>query len=210
MPTSVLIADDHKIVRQGIRALLEREGLAILGEASNGQEAVTQAAGLQPDVIVMDIGMPLLNGVDAARELARASPKSRIVLLTRHDDDQYVIAALKAGVRGYVLKSQAAGDLIAAIREVTRGGTYLGPGISKTVVDAFLTKTPLSEERLTARERQVLQMIGEGNTSKEIAALLGISVKTAESHRTRLMHKLDIHATAGLVRYAIRHGLIEP
>ena len=210
MSTSVLVADDHNIVRQGIRGLLEREGFQVVAEASNGQEAVKQGASLQPDIIVMDIGMPILNGVDAAQELARESPKSRIILLTRHDDDQFVIGALRSGVRGYVLKSQAGIDLVAAIREVSQGGTYLSPGVSKAVVDAFLMKTPFSEERLTARERQVLQLIGEGSTSREIAALLGISLKTAESHRTRLMHKLDIHGTAGLVRYAIRHGLVEP
>jgi DNA-binding NarL/FixJ family response regulator len=198
------------MVRQGLRALLDREGFDVVGEASDGQEAVRLATSTQPDVAVMDVGMPVMNGLEAAQELSRSSPRTRAILLTRHDDDHYVIAALRAGVRGYVLKSQAAFDLTQAIREVSRGGMYLSPGVSRAVVDAFLSKADLSEERLTARERQVLQMIGEGKTTKEIAVVLGISVKTAESHRTRLMHKLDIHATAGLVRYAIRHGLIEP
>jgi DNA-binding NarL/FixJ family response regulator len=158
----------------------------------------------------MDVSMPLMNGVDAALELGRRSVKSKAVLLTRHDDDQYVLAALRAGVRGYVLKSQAAADLAHAIRQVVRGDLYLSPGISKVVVEAFLSKRDVPSDRLTVREREVLKHIGEEKTTRELAALMSISIKTAEAHRTRLMQKLDIHTTAGLVRCAIRLGLVQP
>ena len=210
MPVTIILAEDHLIVRQGIRALLDREGFDVRGEASNGQEAVQIASSHKPEVAVLDVGMPIMNGLEAGQEIQRACPATKTILLTRHDDDQYVLAALRAGIRGYVLKSQATFDLVQAIREVCRGGYYLSPGVSRTVVHAFLTKSNLTESPLTSRERQVLQLIGEGQTTKEIAVQLGVSVKTAESHRTRLMQKLDIHATAGLVRYAIRHGFIEP
>jgi two-component system response regulator NreC len=154
--------------------------------------------------------MPVLNGIDTARELKKSSPGTMVILLTQHDEDQYVTEALRAGVRGYVLKSQAGEDLVHAIREVSRGSVYLSPSISRTVVDAYLSKTYLSNDPLSGRERQVLQLVGEGKSTKEIAVYLGISVKTAESHRARLMKKLDIHETASLVRYAIRRGLIQP
>lgn len=210
MGIRVLIAEDHTMVRQGLRALLDREGFEVVAEASNGFEAVESSAASEPDVVVMDISMPVMNGVDAAQELSQRSPKAKAVLLTRHDDDQYVLAALRAGARGYVLKSQAATDLAHAIRQVFRGDLYLSPGVSKVVVEAFLSKADLPGDRLTMREREVLKLIGEEKTTKELAGMLNISVKTAESHRTRLMQKLDIHTTAGLVRYAIRLGLVEP
>jgi two-component system response regulator NreC len=197
------------LVRQGLRSLLDREDFAVIGEGSNGQEAVRLATEKQPDIAVMDIGMPLMNGLEAAQEIARSSPRTKVVLLTRHDDDQHVLAALRYGVRGYVLKSQAAYDLIQAIKQVFRGEFYLSAGVSKAVVHAFLSKSNVPEERLTVRERQVVKLIGEGKTTKEVATFLGISTKTAESHRTRLMQKLDVHSTAELVRYAVRHGLIE-
>ena len=197
------------LVRQGLRSLLDREDFTVLGEASNGQEAVRLATEKQPDIAVLDLGMPLMNGLEAAQEIARGSGRTKVVLLTRHDDDQYVLAALRFGVRGYVLKSQAVYDLIQAIKQVFRGEFYLSPGVSRVVVDAFLSKTDVPEERLTVRERQVVKLVGEGKTTKEAAAFLGISVKTAESHRTRLMQKLGIHSTAELVRYAVKHGLIE-
>lgn len=210
MPIRIALADDHALVRQGLKALLEREGFEVVAEASDGQEAVRLVEKAHPEVAVLDISMPLLNGLEAAREIRKASERTRTILLTRHDEDQYVTEALRAGVRGYVLKSQAATDLVAAIQQVSRGGTYLSPGISRAVVDAYLSKSELPADPLTARERQVLQLVGEGKSSKEIAALLGISPKTAESHRTRLMQKLDIHETASLVRYAIRRGLVQP
>jgi len=209
MPIRVVLADNHALVRQGLKALLEREGFQVAGEASDGQELLRLVANISPEIAILDISMPILNGIDAARELQKSSP-TKTILLTRHDEDQYVTEALRAGVKGYVLKNQAATDLVHAIREVCRGGIYLSPSISGAIVGAFLSKTDLPADPLTSRERQVLQLVGEGKSTKEVAALLGISMKTAESHRTRLMQKLDIHETASLVRYAIRRGLVQP
>ncbi|HSY99339.1 MAG TPA: response regulator transcription factor [Terriglobales bacterium] len=209
MPTRVLLADDHSLVRQGLRVLLEKNGFQVVSEAADGQETVRSVEKLQPDVAILDISMPILNGVDAARELKKSSPKTKVILLTQHDEDQYVTEALRAGVKGYVLKSQAAEALVHAIQEVSRGSVYLSPNVSRAVVDAYVSKTPLAADPLSGRERQVLQLVGEGKSTKDIAVHLGISVKTAESHRARLMKKLDIHETASLVRYAIRRGLIQ-
>lgn len=210
MPIRVLLADDHLIVRQGLRMLLEKERYEVIAEASDGHEAIQLARDLQPDVAVLDVEMPRLNGLDVLRELIRISPKTRSIILTRHVEEPYAIEALRAGARGYVLKTQAAFDLVAAVGHVHRGEVYLSPKVSKTVVEAYLAKTDLPDELLTARERQVIQLIGEGHSTKQIATLLGISVKTVDTHRTKLMSKLDIHQTAGLVRYAIRRGMIEP
>jgi len=193
-----------------LKSLLEREGLQIIGEAADGQEAIRRARDLSPDVAVLDLAMPLLNGLDAAREIVRASPRTRTILLTMHTEDPYVMEALRAGIKGYVLKTQPSTDVVQAIQEVARGRIYLSPGISRTVVDAYLAKTELPPDPLSPREREVLQLVAEGKTTKEIARLLGVSVKTAENHRTRILAKLDIHETAGLVRYAIRRGLIQP
>jgi DNA-binding NarL/FixJ family response regulator len=209
MKTQIVLADNHILVRQGIKSLLEREGLQVVGEAGDGQELVRIATELQPDVAVLDIGMPLMNGLVAAREMKRACPKTKTILLTRHDEDQYVIEALRAGIRGYVLKNQAATDLVLAIQQVSRGQVYLSPRISSVVVDAYLSKSSLPDDPLSAREHEVLQLIAEGKSTKDIAVILGISVKTAESHRSRLMQKLDIHETASLVRYAVRRGLVQ-
>src|SRR5467141_4661875 len=210
MPTRILLADDHALIRQGLRVLLERQGFQIVGEASDGQETVRSVEKMQPDVAILDISMPLLNGVDAARQLKKSAPKTKVIVLTQHDEDQYVTESLRAGVKGYVLKSQAGADLVHAIQEVCRGSVYLSPNISRAVVEAYLSKTELPADPLTSRERQVLQLVGEGKSTKDVASLLGISVKTAESHRSHLMQKLDIHETASLVRYAIRHGLVQP
>jgi DNA-binding NarL/FixJ family response regulator len=210
MTIRVVLADDHQLVRQGLKALLEREGFQVAAEASDGRELIRLVAASRPEIAIVDISMPILNGIDAARELQKSSQRTKTILLTRHDEDQYVTAALRAGVKGYVLKHQAATDLVHAIQQVCRGGIYLSPSISRTVVEAFLSKTDLPADPLTTRERQVLQLVGEGKSSKEVAAFLGISLKTAESHRTRIMQKLDIHETASLVRYAIRRGLIQP
>ena len=210
MPIQVLLADDHLIVRQGLRALLEREGFRVVGEAADGREAVHLAGGSHPDVAILDLAMPNLNGLDAARELLRGDPRMKAILLTMHTEDPYVLEALRAGISGYVLKTQAGDDLIQAIREVLRGSIYLSPGVSRAVVDAYRAKSDLPPDPLSPREREVLQLVAEGKTTKEVASLLGVSVKTAESHRTRIMAKLDIHETAGLVRYAIRRGLVQP
>lgn len=210
MSYRILIADDHALVREGFRVLLERHGFTVVGEAEDGREATRLAQELQPDVAILDLTMPLLNGLDATREIAKISRRTKTILLTVHTADQYVLQGLHAGVRGYVLKSQATADLIQAIHEVMRGARYLSPGISEAVVQAYMGKTEVSSDPLTTREREVLQLIAEGKTTKEIAALLGVSVKTIESHRARLMEKLDIRQTAGLVRYAIRRGLVQP
>ncbi|MGZ7064371.1 MAG: response regulator [Candidatus Angelobacter sp.] len=209
MPVRILLADDHAVLRQGLRALLEREGFEVVGEASDGREAVKLCAKFRPDVALLDVTMPLLNGIDAAREIGKTSPATRLVLLTMHTEDHLVLESLRAGVRGYVLKTRAAAELIQAIRAVCKGEMYLTQSISRTIVQAFLAKDTLPDSPLTDRERQVLQLVAEGKTTKEIASLLGISVKTAESHRSNIMEKLNIHETAGLVRYAIRSGLIE-
>ena len=210
MRIRVLLVDDHLMMRQGLRSLLERHGFDIVGEASDGREAVRLARQLQPDIAVVDLVMPLLNGIDAAREIAKASRKTKTILLTMHIEDRYVIEALKAGVKGYILKTQAAPDLVVAISEVFKGSTYLSPAASGAVVDAYLENRHSPEPTLTSRQRQVLQLVAEGKTTKEVASLLGVSVKTAESHRASLMDRLSIHETAGLVRYAIRIGLIQP
>jgi len=210
MPTRVLLADDHALIRQGLKTLLETRGFQVVGEASDGQETLRAIEKTRPDVAIVDISMPVLNGIDAARELKKSSPRTKIIVLTQHDEDQYVTEALRAGVKGYVLKSQAAQDLVHAIEEVCRGSVYLSPNISRVVVDAYLSRTYVSTDPLSGRERQVLQLVGEGKSTKDISLHLGISVKTAESHRARLMKKLDIHETASLVRYAIRRGLIQP
>ena len=210
MPIRIVLADDHVLVRQGLKSLLEREGFQVVAEASDGQEALGHVESLKPDIAVMDISMPTLNGLNAAREISRASPKTKTILLTQHDESQYIREALEAGVKGYVLKSQVASDLLLAIRQVSRGQVYLSPGVSSAVMEAYNSKSETSKNPLTARERQVLQLIAEGKSTKDVASLLGISVKTAESHRTRLMQKLDIHETASLVLYAVRHGIVQP
>ena len=210
VPIRVLLADDHVIVRQALKTLLEQNGMNVVAEASQGQEAVSLASKLNPDIAVLDISMPLMNGLEAARELHHASPKTGMIVLSRHDADQYVIAALNSGARGYVLKTQATTDLIQAIRQVQNGEFYLSPGVSRALVEAFLSKSNTPAESLSPRERQVLQLVAEGKSTKEIATLLFVSVKTVESHRTRLMQKLNIHDVASLVRYAIRVGLVEP
>jgi len=210
VPTRILLADDHLIVRQGLKALLEREGFSVVAEVADGQEAIRSARERCPDVAVLDFGMPLLNGLGAAREILQACPRAKAIRLTMHTEDHYVLEALQAGVKGYVVKTQAAADLIRAIHEVLRGMMYLSPGVSQAVVEAYLAKSELPVDPLTPREREVLQLVAEGKSTKEIAQLLGISFKTAESHRTRIMKKTSIHETAGLVRYAVRRGLIQP
>jgi DNA-binding NarL/FixJ family response regulator len=208
MAVRVLLADDHEIVRQGLRILLEREGFQVVGEAPDGHEAVKLCEASHPEVAILDVSMPLLNGVDAAREIMKSNPHTKVVLLTMHTEDHLILESLRAGVTGYVLKTKAASELVQALRAVCRGEMFLTQSISRTIVQAFLQNTPVPGNPISDRERQVLQLVAEGKTTKEIASLLGISVKTAESHRSNLMEKLNIHDTAGLVRYAIRIGLI--
>jgi DNA-binding NarL/FixJ family response regulator len=210
MPVRILLAEDHVMVRQGLRTFLEQAGMAVIGEAGDGQEALRIAHEQHPDVAVLDIGMPYLNGLETARRLREALPQTKIVLLTMHTEDPYVLEAIQAGAVGYVLKTQAMLDLVQAIQNVLQGQIYLSPRISRALVTAYLTRSDLPPDPLTSREREVLQLIAEGETTKEIAWRLKLSAKTVESHRIRLMRKLDIHETATLVRYAIRRGLTSP
>jgi DNA-binding NarL/FixJ family response regulator len=203
----LVLADDHVLVRQGLRKLLEGAGFVVAGEAADGREAVRLVRSENPDVAVMDIGMPLFNGLNAALELTHSCPQVRLIVLTQHDNAQYVAEALRCGVKGYVLKNQAARDLVRAIEGVCRGEVYLSPGVASAVAEACAA--PGRADGLSVRERQVLQLIAEGSSTRDIAAQLGISAKTVESHRSKLMHKLDIHDTAGLVRYAIRRGVTQ-
>lgn len=205
----IVVVDDHVILLDGVKKLLEAEGrYDVVGTATDGREGVALVKKLKPDIAVLDITMPGLNGLDATRAIAKASPETRIILLTMHRESPYVIEALDAGVHGYVIKSQTADDLLRAVKEVVADRVYLSPGISRIVIDAYRRKGSLDADPLTLREREVLQLIAEGQKTKQVAAKLGISIKTAESHRTRIMSKLDIHDTASLVRYAIRRGLI--
>jgi two-component system response regulator NreC len=181
----------------------------VVGEASDGQEAIRLARKLSPEVAVLDLSLPLLNGLDAAREIHQTCARTRALILTMHAEDHYLLEALRAGVRGYLVKTHAAADLIRAIQEVQRGQIYLHPSLSRAVVEAYLGKIELPSDPLTSRERQVLQLVAEGKTRKESARLMSVSVKTVESYRTRVMQKLNIHDVAGLVRYALRRGLTQ-
>jgi DNA-binding NarL/FixJ family response regulator len=210
MSVRILLADDHVMVRQGLRALLEREKLQVVGEASDGLEAVRLAATLRPDLVLVDLAMPRLNGMDATREILKTVPAARVILLTMHAEDRYVLEAFRSGAAGFLVKTRASEELVQAINEVRRGNVYLSPGVSRALVSAYLGKHDSQPDRLTSRERQLLQLIAEGMSTKQAADILRISVKTAGSHRMRLMQKLDIHEIAGLVRHAIRLGLTQP
>jgi DNA-binding NarL/FixJ family response regulator len=192
-----------------LRVLLEREGFLFSGEASDGREAIVLCERNKPDIAVLDLAMPLLNGIDAAREIIKTNSKIKVILLTMHTEDHLVLESLRAGVTGYVLKTRASNELVQAIRAVSKGEMFLTQSISRTIVQAFLNKNEAQDRFLSDRERQVLQLVAEGKTTKELASILGISAKTAESHRSNIMDKLDIHDVAGLVRYAIRTGIIQ-
>jgi len=210
MNTRVLVADDHPVVRQGLKSLLTREGFSVVGEAADGREALRQVEALHPEVALLDLGMPGLNGLDAAREIMQSGTGTKVVILTQHTEEPYILEALRAGVHGYVLKSQSVSDVVQAIRDVTRGKLYVSPTISEVVVSAYRGERRLPADLLTTREREVLQLVAEGKSTKMIAEILGIAQKTAESHRSHLMVKLGIHQVAGLVRYAVRRGLVQP
>ena len=212
---TVLLADDHTVVRQGLRALLEAENdMTVVGEAENGRQAVQMAKRLQPEVVVMDIAMPSLNGLEATRQISRESPKSKVLILSSYSDDEYVQQPTDAGASGYLVKQTAAQDLVGAIREAKKGNAFFSPAISKRLLEHFRATIgrPPGEKKapkLTPRELEVLQLIAEGYANKQIAGELFISIKTVEKHRQQLMHKLDIHDVAGLTRYAIAKGIIE-
>ncbi|HVH66886.1 MAG TPA: response regulator transcription factor [Gemmatimonadales bacterium] len=208
----VLLADDHALFRSGLRALINGfSGITVVAEASNGREARQLASQQRPDVVLMDITMPDLNGLDATAQILRDVPGVKVLVLSMHPDEAYVNRALKAGATGYLLKTASGPELELAIRAVARGDLYLGPRVAKRVIPEYLTRDaerPGDVERLTPRQREILQLIAEGCTSKQIAQRLGLSVKTVERHRADLMNRLEIHDIAGLVRWAIGHGLV--
>jgi DNA-binding NarL/FixJ family response regulator len=205
----LVIADDHGIVRQSLRLLLEKQGFAVLGEAADGAQAVELVREHQPDVAVLDISMPGTNGLEAVRQIRRIAPLTRTILLSMHTDERYVREAMNSGAQGYVLKSQAASDLILAIRAACRGEVYFGATIRAVTLAGRAGPEADAADRLSHRQRQVLQMVAEGKSTKGIAEALGISPKTAEAHRSALMRKLGAHRAAELVRSAVRLGLIE-
>src|SRR5712691_6687089 len=207
LPVRLVLADDHVLVRQGLSLLLTGAGFQVVGEASNGREAVVLVRERAPDVAVLDVVMPLMNGLEAARQIRHASPRTSVLLLTSRHDEQLTLEAMQAGIRGCVQKTHEAKDLIRAVRDVAAGGVYLSAALSRCVVEAYRTRTAQPPDPLSPREHQVLQLIAEGRPTRDIARVLGVSVKTAESHRTSIMRKLSIGQTAGLVRYALQHGL---
>lgn len=210
----ILIADDHEIVRHGIRALIgDHPGWEICGEAVNGREAVAKARELHPDVAVLDVGMPSLNGLDAARQILTFAPRTRVLILTMHESEQIVREVLEVGARGFLLKSDAARDLVAAIEALQRRTTFFTSSVAEMVLNGYLKRGidegKPAKGRLTSREREVVQLLAEGKSSKEVAVALHLSVKTAETHRTNLMRKLDLHSVADVVRYAVRNNIVQ-
>lgn len=206
----ILLADDHAVVRQGFKMILGAQSdMEIVGEAGNGREAVELAEQLKPDVVVMDVAMPELNGIEATRRLAESVPHARVVALSMHKDSVYVREILRAGARGYLLKDSVAADLVSAVRAVARGEGYLSPSVSNAVLDDYRRHVTNPIDLLTSREREVLQMLAEGKTNKEIATVLNLSVYTVDAHRGRIMEKLNFHSINELVRFALRNGLID-
>ena len=215
-PITVLIADDHMVVREGLRKLLEaEEGIEVVGEAATGRKAVELTQKLRPDVVVMDIAMPQMNGLEATRQIRKADPNAKVLILSAHSDDAYVTSVAALGAAGYLIKQTSAHFLSEAIREVQKGKTFFSPTVAKRIQkrqqDSLSRKgvSKAGASDLSSRELEVLQLIAEGEANKQIAEGLGISIKTVEKHRDHLMHKLDIHDTAGLTRYAISAGVIE-
>lgn len=216
----ILIADDHEVARRGIRSVLESHpGWEVCAEAKDGRDAVELATRTKPDLILLDIGMPNLNGLEAARQILATNPNVAILILTMHDSDQVIREVLRAGARGFLLKSDAGRDLVAAVDALQRQRTFFTTRVSQMVLEGFLNRDGKQsdveaeidhfEEILTSREREVIQLLAEGRTSKEVAATLNLSVKTAETHRTNLMRKLGLHSVADLTRYAVRNGIVQ-
>jgi two-component system, NarL family, response regulator NreC len=212
----VLLAEDHTIVRKGLRSLLDGAmDIRVVGEADNGREAVKKTGQLRPDVVVMDIAMPILNGLEATRQITRQFPDVKVVILTMHRDEEYLSQVLRAGAAGYVVKEAAPEELVSAIRAICQGESFLSPSIPQETVEECMRQAEATDrsdryDRLTTREREVLQMVAEGRSNREMAVLLDISVKTIETHRANLMDKLGIHNTAELTQYAIRKKVISP
>jgi DNA-binding NarL/FixJ family response regulator len=210
----ILIADDHEIVRHGIRALIESHpGWEVCAEAVDGREAVEKTVELRPDLALIDVSMPNLNGLDAARQILQTLPHTCVLILTMHESEQIVREVLEVGARGFLLKSDAARDLVSAIQALQRRTTFFTSSVAEMVLNGFLDRngdTPKPfKDRLTPREREVVQLLAEGKTSKEVAVVLNLSVKTAETHRTNVMRKLDLHSVADLVRYAVRNNIVQ-
>jgi two-component system response regulator NreC len=212
--TRVLLADDHQLMRSGVRLMLEREpDITVVGEAGDGREAVALAKTLKPEVVVMDIGMPNLNGIEAALQMTQHNPELAVVMLSMHSDESYVLRALKAGARGYLLKDSAEADLIKAVHVVAGGKSFFSPAVSKVLLDDYVRKLKRSGaedayDLLTPREREILQLIAEGKSNKDVANLLNLSVYTVESHRSNLMEKLNLKGVTELILYAVRKGII--
>jgi DNA-binding NarL/FixJ family response regulator len=216
-PFRILLADDHEVVRAGLRALLEEQnGWEVVAEAVDGRDAVDKASRLKPDAVVIDIAMPSLNGLEAVRQIVKAVPQAKVLVLTMYDSDPLIQQVLQAGARGYLLKSDAGRDLVSAMDAFSRNKTFFTPKVSQMVLNGYLDKS-LKErgaqgeperQRLTSRQREIVQLLAEGKSSKEVAAVLGLSVKTAETHRANIMRKLDCHSVTELVRYAIRNHII--
>lgn len=208
--TRILLADDHRMVRQGFRLILQaQEDMDVVGETGNGQEAVDLAQSLKPDVVVMDVTMPEWNGIEATRRIRAAEPLVRVLALSVHRDAVYVRESVRAGAEGYLLKESADSELIAAVRAVARGNSYLSPEVAGAVLKDYRKHATNPIDLLTSREREVLQHIAEGRTNKEIATVLKLSVYTVDGHRTRIMEKLGLHSVGELVRFAVRNGLVE-
>ncbi len=205
----ILLADDHIIVRQAVKAMLVQEGMEVVGEASDGLQALKQCGNLQPDIAILDLSMPLLNGVEAAREIIKTCPKTRVLILTEHTHNKYILECLHVGVNGYVLKGDTGNQLVAALGAVSKGETYISPSLSR-VIEESGRSTATQKEALGIQQRRVLRLIADGKNSKEIGELLGISYKTVQSHRTNIMNKLQIRDIASLVRYAISCRITEP
>lgn len=209
-PIRILLADDHAVVRHGFKMILGAQpDMEIVGEAGNGREAARMAEELRPDIVVMDVAMPELNGIEATRRLTASVPHTRVVALSMHKDSVYVREILRAGARGYLLKDSPAADLLSAVRLVASGQSYLSPGVSNAVLDDYRRHVTNPIDLLTTREREVLQLLAEGKTNKEIAGVLNLSVYTVDAHRGRIMEKLNLHSINELVRFAIRNGLID-
>ncbi|GIU79798.1 MAG: DNA-binding response regulator [Bryobacteraceae bacterium] len=209
-PVRILLADDHSLVRQGFRRILESHpDFEIVGEAADGRQAVEMTEKLKPDVVVMDVAMPGLNGIDATRQICETSPRTRVLALSMHRDAVYVREILRAGARGYLLKDAIDADLVSAVRAVARGEGYIAPAVADCVLADYRQHVSDPIDLLTAREREVLQLIAEGKTNKEIASLLNLSVYTVDAHRGRIMEKLNLHSAGELVRFALRKGLID-
>jgi two-component system response regulator NreC len=206
----ILLADDHAVVRHGFKMILGTQSdMEVVGEAGNGREAVDLAAELRPDVVVMDVAMPELNGIEATRRLTAANPHARVLALSMHKDSVYVREILRAGARGYLLKDSGPADLVAAVRAIASGEGYLSPAVSDAVLDDYRKHVTDPIDLLSSREREVLQMLAEGKTNKEIAAVLNLSVYTVDAHRGRIMEKLNLHSINELVRFAVRNGLVD-